>query len=270
MTDRSIDVDGVRIAFSDVGEGPITVYLHGFTGDRSTMEVLADAIGGRRIIIDLVGHGDSDTPNEAEAFTMAGMVNQVRRVIESQTQSPVDIVGYSMGGRTALSLAVAHPTMVRAMSLIGATPGLETTKERRLRIIADTKLAHLLLTEGLEVFIDHWMGLAMWESLRAAIGEDAWAESREQRLRNNPSGLAASLIGSGTGVMPPLHQQLKELTMPIQLVVGELDTKFRAIAAEMASALPNAKVAVASGAGHAMHLERPEACASVIARFLGR
>jgi len=192
---------------------------------------------------------------------MSAHVEQVRRVIETHGKGPVDLVGYSMGGRVALALAVAHPELVRAMSLISASPGLASEAERRKRVIADMKLAHQLLVEGLEAFIDHWMGLPMWESLEAALGPAGWDASRAQRLTGDPSGLAASLIGCGTGAMASLHEQLPSLTVPVQLVVGEYDTKFRAIASEMASALPNC---------HAVHLERPEAAAGAIAKFLGR
>ena len=268
MTVRSVDVDGVLISYSDVGEGPVRVALHGFTGDRSTMEPLADAVGGRRLVIDLVGHGDSDSPEVGDAYTMEAMVRQVLAVVDTATNGPVDLIGYSMGGRTALSFTAAHPARVRAMSLIGATPGLAAEIDRKKRIIADTKLAHRLLTEGLETFVDHWMGLPMWDTLWAAVGEDGKAASREQRLRGSASGLAASLIGCGTGAMPALHDRLPTLNVRTQLVVGELDEKFRTIAAEMANALPNAKVAVAGNAGHAVHLERPDDAARAISRFL--
>lgn len=269
MTVRSITLDDVRISYSDVGEGPVRVVLHGFTGDRSTMEPLADAIGGRRLVIDLVGHGESDAPEVGESYTMPAMVRQVLAVADTATTGPFDLIGYSMGGRTALSLAAAHPARVRAMALIGATAGLADEVDRRKRVIADTKLAHRLLTEGLEPFVDHWMALPMWDSLWDAIGDEARVASKEQRMQSNPSGLAASLIGCGTGAMPPLHEQLARVTSPTQLVVGELDEKFRTIAGEMATAMPSAKVAVAGGAGHAVHLERPDAAATAISRFLG-
>jgi 2-succinyl-6-hydroxy-2,4-cyclohexadiene-1-carboxylate synthase len=61
--------------------------------------------------------------------------------------------------------------------------------------------------------------------------------------------------------MEPLWDRLGELTLPVTLVVGERDEKFRAIAARMAERLPDARLAVVPGAGHAAHLEAPEALA---------
>ena len=85
------------------------------------------------------------------------------------------------------------------------------------------------------------------------------------RLSNTPAGLARALKGLGTGALPPLWHRLPELGMPVALVVGERDEKFVAVAKEMARAIPDVKLHVVSAAGHAVHLERPEAIVCVLA-----
>jgi 2-succinyl-6-hydroxy-2,4-cyclohexadiene-1-carboxylate synthase len=77
--------------------------------------------------------------------------------------------------------------------------------------------------------------------------------------------LAAALRGLGTGVMPSLWDRLGELGVPVELVVGERDDKFRAIAGRMEAALADARLHVVPGAGHAVHLEAPEAVVEVVA-----
>jgi pimeloyl-ACP methyl ester carboxylesterase len=84
------------------------------------------------------------------------------------------------------------------------------------------------------------------------------------RLKSQPVGLARALRGLGTGALPSLWDRLGEVAMPVSLVVGERDEKFRTIAARMASALPQADLAVAPGAGHAVHLEAPVVVAQTI------
>ena len=84
------------------------------------------------------------------------------------------------------------------------------------------------------------------------------------RRRNTAPGLAAALRGLGTGAMPSLWDRLGELPMPVELVVGARDDKFRAIAGRMAERLRDARVHVVEGAGHAVHLERPDAVADVL------
>ena len=90
------------------------------------------------------------------------------------------------------------------------------------------------------------------------------AAARADRLRNTPAGLAAALRGIGTGAMTPLWDRLGELAMPVLLIVGEGDAKFRALGERMAAAIPAAELAVVPDAGHAVHLEAPDAVAAVI------
>lgn len=268
MTDKTLRSGDNELAYTELGEGRTSVYLHGFTGNRETMADLADRIGGRRILVDLPGHGQTRCPDES-SFSMQGHTTLLGELVEHTCKDPVDLIGYSMGARVALSFAVARPRRVRSLTLIGGSPGLESAKERKLRVVSDTKLAHMLHSEGIEAFVDHWMSLPMWSSLEQALGADGWERSRRQRLDNDPAGLAESLIGIGTGQMPPLHEHLPNLDVPVLLVVGELDDKFRTIANEMATRIPNAKVRVAGDAGHAVHAERPEATAKVIGQFVG-
>jgi pimeloyl-ACP methyl ester carboxylesterase len=77
--------------------------------------------------------------------------------------------------------------------------------------------------------------------------------------------LADALRGLGTGALPPLWDRLGELPMPVTLVVGERDAKFRAIAEQMAARLADARIEVVPGAGHAAQLERPDLAAAALA-----
>jgi pimeloyl-ACP methyl ester carboxylesterase len=69
----------------------------------------------------------------------------------------------------------------------------------------------------------------------------------------------------GTGTMEPVWERLHELTMPATVVVGERDPKFRALGEQLCAGLPDAELVVVPGAGHAVHLDAPEA----VARALG-
>ena len=113
----------------------------------------------------------------------------------------------------------------------------------------------------LEAFARSWAA----QPLFADQPPDVAALAHEDRLRNTPPGLAASLRGLGTGVMAPLWERLGDLAMPVALVVGERDAKFRTINEEMARRIPRAALHVVPGAGHAVHLEHPDEVAAVIA-----
>ncbi|MCP3909893.1 MAG: 2-succinyl-6-hydroxy-2,4-cyclohexadiene-1-carboxylate synthase [Actinomycetia bacterium] len=254
------------------GSAPPLVVLHGFTGSARTMDVVAEplAVGRRALGVDLVGHGHSDAPASVAAYRMEACVDQVLAVVGDLTTGPVDLVGYSMGGRVALSLAVTTPDAIRSLVLIGASAGLSDPAEAQARRAADERLATSIETEGLPAFVDRWMGLPMWRSLEAAEGPEGWVGSRRQRLDSDPAGLALSLRGMGTGVQPPVHDQLAALDRPALVLAGELDTKFTAIAHELGAALSQARVEIVPGAGHAAHRERPDLVVGLIADFLDR
>lgn len=255
----------------DQGRGPASLVLHGFTGCAASMQVVADALTpGRRVIRpDLVGHGESDAPDDVAAYTMKACVDQLRALLDRFSIERVDLIGYSMGGRIALSLAVASPERVRSLALVGATAGLASASERAARVAADEALATRILEHGVESFVDEWMALPLFAS-QQRLGAEALAAARAARLRGRAIGFANSLRGMGTGAMPPLHAALPGLQRPVLLVVGDEDAKFRAIASALARALPDARTAIVPDAGHAAHLENPGAFAKRLVGFLER
>jgi pimeloyl-ACP methyl ester carboxylesterase len=111
--------------------------------------------------------------------------------------------------------------------------------------------------------VERWVALPLFAS-QAALPEETRARQREHRLASTARGLAGSLRGMGTGVMPPLWDRLPELDVPTLLLAGALDDKFCAIARSMAGLLPDARLEIVPSSGHAVHLERPDAVMDAI------
>jgi pimeloyl-ACP methyl ester carboxylesterase len=109
--------------------------------------------------------------------------------------------------------------------------------------------------------VREWGAQPLFEGMPRGVAELV----DEDRRRNTAPGLAAALRGLGTGVMPSLWDRLGTLDVPVALVVGERDAKFRAIAERMETALPSASLHVVAGAGHAVHLEAPDAVVELLA-----
>jgi len=198
-----------------------------------------------------------------------GPVDAVARLMDRLDHVPVDVVGYSMGGRIALALAVRHPHHVASLSLIGASAGLSDAAERSARHHSDDDLADDLLEQGLEWFIDRWMASPLFAS-QVRLGTDALAAARAQRLENDPEGLAGSLRGAGAGSQPSYWHDLAGIDVPTLLVVGDEDPRFRAIAMRMAAGLPLSTISVVPGAGHAAHLENLDRTSTEILGFLAQ
>ena len=182
------------------------------------------------------------------------------QVAELGAHLPAAVCGYSMGGRIALHLALAAPEQVERLVLVSTTAGIEDPQERAERAAADDKLAADIERDGLETFADWWATQPLFADQPEAVRAAAHAD----RVRHTASELATILRGLGTGVMEPVWDRLHELTMPATVVVGERDEKFRALGERLAATLPNAELVIAPGAGHAVHLETPEAVASAL------
>jgi 2-succinyl-6-hydroxy-2,4-cyclohexadiene-1-carboxylate synthase len=189
--------------------------------------------------------------------SLAATLAYLRALIDE----PHVLAGYSMGGRIALHAALARPELVRRLVLIGASPGIADTEERAARRRADEALADRIEAIGVEAFAQEWRQLPLWEGQPERVRAAAHAD----RLRNTAAGLADALRGLGTGALPPLWDRLGELPMPVTLVVGERDAKFREIAEQMAARLADARIEVVPGAGHAAQLERPDLAAAALA-----
>lgn len=227
------------------------ILLHGFTHTGSSWGPVIEALGKRyrALAPDIRGHGSRAAE---KPVTLEAVIADVGAL----TPDPFTLVGYSMGGRIALHVALAGPESVRRLVLIGASPGIADPGERRARHEADEALAGEIESSTIEEFARRWAQNPV------LAGLPPWVH--EERLRNTPSGLARALRGLGTGALPSVWNRLGELAMPVALVVGERDHKFREIAERMAAELADAEMVVVPGVGHAVHLEAPAAVASVI------
>jgi pimeloyl-ACP methyl ester carboxylesterase len=127
---------------------------------------------------------------------------------------------------------------------------------------ADQQLARDIERTRIEEFAARWAQTPVLADQPPEVAAGVYVD----RLRNTPQGLARALRGLGAGALPPVWHRLDELQIPVLLVVGERDEKFRKIAQAMADEIASARVEIIPGAGHAVHLERPEAVAAAIAR----
>jgi 2-succinyl-6-hydroxy-2,4-cyclohexadiene-1-carboxylate synthase len=175
---------------------------------------------------------------------------------------PTTYVGYSQGGRLCLQLALDRPDAVQRLALVSASPGIADPDARAARVAADEQLAQEIERDGIDVFIDRWLAQPLFATLpRERSGIE------ERRKANTVDWLTYQLRVLGQGVQPSNWERLPELTMPVLLIAGELDTKYVDIAQRMAAAIPHARVEIVPGAGHACHLEQPAAVAHLLASW---
>jgi 2-succinyl-6-hydroxy-2,4-cyclohexadiene-1-carboxylate synthase len=243
--------------------------LHGFTGSSQNWEPLLPYLTPHRevVAVDLLGHGRTPAPPRANRYSVELIAADIIDLLDQLAIEQTDLLGYSMGGRLALYLAVQAPQRVRSLILESASPGLKSKDEQLARRQQDNALAERIEKEGLEAFVDYWESLPLWAS-QSGLPAETRETLRQQRLQNDPMGLAYSLRGLGTGAQASQWGRLHRLPMPVLLLAGELDEKFVAINQEMAALIPGAQLEIVPGAGHAIHLERPSHYAASVVRFL--
>jgi 2-succinyl-6-hydroxy-2,4-cyclohexadiene-1-carboxylate synthase len=232
------------------------VLVHGFTQTRTSWARVIDglAAGHQVVSVDAPAHGLSDRYR-------VGLWEGARLLGEVGNQAAY--VGYSMGGRLVLHLALAAPYLVRRVVLVGATAGLDEEHQRAARRAADDVLAAGLERDGIDAFLARWLD----NPLFATLPNDA--ADLDGRRQNTSAGLASSLRLMGTGNQEPLWDRLPSLSMPALLIAGQRDEKFTALAHRLAAAWGGpARVAIVPDSGHSVHLEQPAAFLDLVVPFL--
>ena len=238
------------------GEGPPLVLVHGFTQTRRCWGPEAGALAADHEVVrvDAPGHGRS-------AEIMADLRTGGRLIADQGGDATY--IGYSMGARLCLHIALSNPELVRGLVLVGGTAGIEDAAERTARREQDLRTAAQIKQEGLEAFLEAWLAQPLFARLPP---ERAF---REERLENTVDGLMTSLEQAGTGSQDPSWHKLHRLSMPVLVLAGADDAKFAALAERMAAEIgANATLAFIADAGHAAHLEQPDRFLAVLRPWL--
>ncbi len=264
-------MSGSTLHFVRHGRGPALVLLHGFTGSGHGMAEIAQSLEQdyETLALDLPGHGQSTGLVRPDTDGFDECVDDLVATLESAGHHRAHWLGYSMGARLALGCAVRHPGSVASLVLLGGRAGIVDPVERATRRRQDAVLAARIESVGIETFVDEWLAQPMFATLRRR-GARFLAELRRQRISNSARGLADSLRRLGPGAQPPLFDALPRVDVPVLLVAGALDRKFVALAHDLAGRLPRAEMCEIADAGHAAHLEQPEAFVHAVQDFLRR
>jgi 2-succinyl-6-hydroxy-2,4-cyclohexadiene-1-carboxylate synthase len=262
---------GVPLHAEEIGTGPRLVLAHGFTQTgrlwNSVDQLLA--LHHRVVRVDMPGHAGSSQ-------VAADLVGGARLL--GAVGGHGAYVGYSMGARFCLHLALDRPELVRSLVLISGTAGLEPASERAARRASDEALVSeldppepdpataddvaerpLAGQARLDAFLRRWLASPLFS------GVPPESNGFEERRRNTGPGLASSLRLAGTGTQLPQWDRLAGLAMPVLILTGADDEKFTALGRRMAATIgDNARQVVVPGTGHSPHLQNPDLIAELI------
>jgi 2-succinyl-6-hydroxy-2,4-cyclohexadiene-1-carboxylate synthase len=228
------------------------VLLHGFTQTGASWDRIAPVLATDHDVRcpDIAGHG-TNADVRVNLWESAGAV--------ADREGRAAYLGYSMGGRLALHIALARPEAVTALVLVSATAGIDSADERAKRRGDDAALADRIEEIGAGAFLDEWLAQPMFAGLPA--------DARAGRS-SDASGLASSLRLAGTGSQDPLWERLVEIEKPALVIAGANDQKYVALGERLAATLPEGELIVMPSAGHAVPWEVPDDFVTVVRPWL--
>ena len=254
--------------------------VHGFAQSARSWETIAERLAARGRVayaIDSTGHGQSDRPRDEQTYELGEqgrtLLGCARRVARAEGARPT-IVGYSMGGRVALSALVDSPEAFAevagalVLESCGLGPADEAERARAAR--ADARRAEELRAQGLEAFMKAWGSQPLFAS-QVALPSDVRGRVRAERLANDVEALVRTFERAGQHAMPARGAVCAALAGyvkrggRVRYVAGALDEKYAALAEVLPSCV---EAHIVEGAGHNVHLERPDAYVQLLSDFL--
>ena len=250
------------------GDIPVLM-LHGFLGCKDDWHTVASTLqSGRRVaVFDLPGHGPAADAREDADCSMDSACHRIEAVLEALESTSGHIIGYSMGARIALYFAVTRPGCIASLILESGSAGIEDEAARARRRLDDETRAAKLSREGLESFVAAWEQHPLFAS-QSSLSDKVRADQRARRLAGDAEALARSIRHAGTGAQHWLGDHLVKITAPVLLIAGSLDETYVEIARAMQPRFPHAHLKIVEGAGHNVHLEKPDEYLAIVDEFL--
>jgi 2-succinyl-6-hydroxy-2,4-cyclohexadiene-1-carboxylate synthase len=250
-------------------KNPPILFLHGFMGNSSDWLTILEKLQYRYfcLALDLPGHGKTRISGDDSQFRIEPTTESIIHYITNLSLKNTNLVGYSMGGRLVLYLAMKYPKYFNRIIIESTSPGLMDPIERLNRKQSDLALAREIEQGDMENFLEKWYQQPLFRSL---ISHPNFQQLFNSRLNNDPLALAKSLRYMSVGIQPSLWHKLQKIQLPVFILVGERDQRYRKIALMMTEKIPNATLKVVRNCGHNIHFENEDLYIDSITHFLSR
>ncbi len=245
-----IERGGAKIFYSTDGQGPPVLLSHGFSATSAMWagQIAAFKAQYRIITWDMLGHGESDSPDDPSLYTVDGTVKDIAAILDACGADKAVIGGHSLGGFMSLAFNVKFPQRVRALMLFNTGPGYKSDEARAQWNVVTEKQARAFAAKGLA---------AVGHSEEMQLGRHRTALGLEHGARGMLAQNDAQIIDS-----------LPDIAVPALVLVGEKDRGYLAAADYMTSKIPDGRKALILDAGHAANIHQPAAFNTVTGDFL--
>ena len=245
--------------------GTPLVFLHGFMGSMEIWSNIVSHFGVPIVLIDLPGHGKSHF-NNVDNYLFSDWNNDFKSILGQLEITQINLCGYSMGGRMALSFAYEFPQIVNRLILESSTPGIRDETERKKRAEED-KLICAKIKNDYPTFIKDWCDNQLFKNQKDR-NLSGWEAQNRIRSGQNSEQISLSIQSLGTGQMPSLWSKISNLQSSVMLITGSEDSTYCRIATECLQEIPDCKWVNISNCGHNVHLEQSTQFIESIKSFL--
>jgi 3-oxoadipate enol-lactonase len=255
-------VDGGSLYYELSGEGPVLVFLHGFSFDLTMWDDEFESFSKQYQVLryDLRGFGRS--PVAEVPYSHA---DDLKSLLDHLGITRASLVGLSLGGGAVINFALAYPGIARSLVLVA--PSLAGFRWSSDFSAAQSKLRTVVQERGIDTAREFWLRLPLFrESMR-----NEHAAAKLKSIVSNYSGWHWTHADLGRAYRPPAIERLHEITVPSLVVIGDRDAEDqKQIASVLSRTIPDASELVLAGVGHVVNLESPKIFSEAVVKFLGQ
>ena len=228
-------------------------FLHGFTGTHQNWTTTIKGLKKASYTIDLPGHGKSLFLKQNAKYTFDDWSDDFNNLLNYLKLDKINLCGYSMGGRLAISFAKKHPNKINSLILESTSFGLKNKEDRNKRIKSEKVILDNILNNFNKAMIE-WSNKPLFSSQKIR-NKTEWDKQLNQRLMHKKRQLSKSLKVFSLGKMNYYRSDIKKFTFPIIIINGFEDKKFIEIGKDLLSLNRNSKHYIVSESNHNIHME---------------
>ena len=244
------------------------LFLHGFTGSSNCWRNIRKEINSPTISIDIPGHNKSYFLDLNEDYTYKDFRTELFLILNKLNVKQVHLLGYSMGGRLAISFAQKYPKLVKSLILESSSLGLVSYEEKEVQKEDDNKLL-TLINNSMESFVSHWKDNSLFSNQKSR-NLTAYKDLNINRLKHNKHQLSKSLLSFSKANMPAFIEAFSTFDFPVFLINGKDDTKYIKINRDMMKIHKKSKQFIINTSSHNVHLENTESFIDTINDIVDR
>ena len=242
-----------------------TLFLHGFLGSNNSWDEIIQLLSKYSITLDITGHKKNSFNEKDINYSIDNWCCDLKSQLDKESIKLINLCGYSMGGRLAISFANRYPSLIKNLILESTTAGIKSKKQRMIRYKSDLILCDNIISDY-KKFILEWEHLPLFKN-QYKKNKNGCIQQHKIRLAHNPLQISKSLKIFSQGKLADCYSSLSEFSFPINIITGQLDEKYTYIGKLMHSLCKNSTHHILD-CGHNVHLEEPILYTQIIKNIL--